>query len=52
VDLQPGSVALDLAGPQFCPPTDQRGLPRPLGTACDLGALELGGILRLPLVLR
>jgi CSLREA domain-containing protein len=52
VDLQPGSVALDLAGPQFCPPTDQRGLPRPLGAACDLGALEQGGQSLLPLIMR
>jgi CSLREA domain-containing protein len=35
----PGSPAIDRAvGP--CPPTDARGVPRPLGAACDAGAAE------------
>jgi hypothetical protein len=40
VALLPGSLAID-AG-VACPPpaTDQRGVPRPQGTACDSGAFE------------
>jgi hypothetical protein len=52
VDLLSDSVAIDLAGAAFCPPNDQRGLPRPLGAACDLGALERGAVLFGPLILR
>src|SRR5690606_38386064 len=28
-----------------CPPVDQRGFPRPIGAACDLGAIEAWGAL-------
>jgi CSLREA domain-containing protein len=40
--LAPGSPAIDLvpAGGPFCPPTDQRGVHRPQGSACDAGAYE------------
>ncbi len=43
IDLGTGSAALDQiprsgAG---CPATDQRGAPRPGGTACDIGAYEV-----------
>lgn len=34
-----GSPAID-AAVSPCPPTDQRGQPRPQGAACDLGAFE------------
>jgi hypothetical protein len=39
--LLPGSAAID-AGIPNCPPpsTDQRGVPRPQGAACDIGAVE------------
>jgi hypothetical protein len=37
--ITPDSPAFD-AG-ENCPPTDQRGAPRPQGAACDLGAYEL-----------
>ncbi len=40
VALLAGSPAIDAAGGS-CPATDQRGIPRPLGTACDIGAYEL-----------
>ena len=40
--LQVGSPALNAANPNFCPTTDHRGNPRPLGAACDLGAYESG----------
>ncbi|MGW5640850.1 choice-of-anchor Q domain-containing protein [Streptomyces sp. NPDC003832] len=36
--LLTGSPALDAASD--CPPTDQRGIPRPQGPACDIGAYE------------
>ena len=34
-----GSPALD-QGSLACPPADQRGVARPQGAACDLGAVE------------
>ncbi len=37
--LLAGSPAIDAAG-GVCPPTDQRGVPRPFGGACDIGAFE------------
>ena len=37
-----GSIAIDAAaGIGGCPATDQRGVPRPQGPACDAGAVEL-----------
>jgi CSLREA domain-containing protein len=41
--LNPGSPAID-AATEICPPTpptDQRGITRPQGAACDIGAFEL-----------
>jgi len=38
--LLPGSPAVDAANPAFCPPADQRGVPRPQGAGCDIGAVE------------
>jgi hypothetical protein len=38
--LRTGSPALDAGDPADCPAADQRGMPRPQGAACDLGALE------------
>jgi CSLREA domain-containing protein len=38
--LLAGSPAIDRADPAYCPATDQRGVPRPNGAACDLGAFE------------
>ncbi|MDW8101198.1 MAG: choice-of-anchor Q domain-containing protein, partial [Anaerolineae bacterium] len=35
-----------------CPPTDQRGVPRPQGPRCDIGAFERGFTVYLPLVVR
>jgi uncharacterized repeat protein (TIGR01451 family) len=40
--LLPGSPAIDAGSNAFCPATDQRGLPRPQGAACDIGAYEAG----------
>jgi len=38
--LLEGSPALDAADPALCPPADQRGIPRPQGAGCDVGAFE------------
>jgi hypothetical protein len=38
--LLAGSPAIDAADPAACPPTDQRGRPRPFGAGCDIGAFE------------
>ena len=35
------SPAIDVGHADHCPPTDQRGFPRPQGAGCDLGAYEL-----------
>lgn len=39
-DLEVGSAALDSANVVSCPEIDQRGVTRPRGEACDLGAVE------------
>lgn len=41
VALGPGSAAIDAASSLTCPATDQRGIARPQGTGCDVGAFEL-----------
>lgn len=38
--LASGSPAIDAGTNTGCPATDQRGLARPQGTACDIGAFE------------
>lgn len=38
--LQPGSPALDAGTNAGCPATDQRGVSRPQGPNCDIGAFE------------
>ena len=40
--LLAGSPAINTAGLVDCPATDQRGVSRPQGVACDVGAFELG----------
>jgi hypothetical protein len=42
LSLLAGSPAIDGANPAFCTPTDQRGVPRPAGAGCDIGAYEAG----------
>jgi uncharacterized delta-60 repeat protein len=44
--LLPGSTAIDAGDDSVCPPTDQRGVPRPQGVTCDIGAFELAPTLR------
>jgi hypothetical protein len=41
IALRPRSPALDAGDDSACPPTDQRGVTRPQGVACDIGAFEL-----------
>ena len=52
----PGSPAIDYGTDIGCPSTDQRGLPRPAGLRCDVGAVERQvvdvGSLYLPLILK
>ena len=38
--LLPGSPAIDAANIDYCPATDQRGVARPQGDGCDMGAFE------------
>ncbi len=38
--LLPGSLAIDAANDALCPSTDQRGIERPQGAHCDIGAYE------------
>lgn len=38
--LLAGSPAIDAGDPATCPATDQRGVERPQGQACDIGAYE------------
>jgi hypothetical protein len=45
----PGSPALDYG--LDCPNIDQRGFPRPLGAACDVGSIESGAVIYLPAVI-
>ena len=40
--LLPGSPAIDAGDNLAAPPTDQRGVPRPAGPTCDIGAYECG----------
>ncbi|HKX12766.1 MAG TPA: choice-of-anchor Q domain-containing protein, partial [bacterium] len=42
IALQAESLALDAGNDASCRPTDQRGIARPQGEACDLGAFEAG----------
>ena len=41
IAVQTNSPALDRIPPNLSPPTDQRGVLRPQGAACDVGAFEL-----------
>ncbi len=45
--LSQGSPAVDMGG-TTCLPTDQRGITRPQGAACDIGAFELQQIVAQP----
>jgi len=40
VPLLPGSPAIDAANLATCPARDQRGVARPVGASCDMGAYE------------
>ncbi len=50
--LLPGSPAINAGTNSGCPPTDQRGVPRPQYGTCDIGAFEFVKPVYLPQVLR
>ena len=50
--LRAGSSAIDAGDPNFCPATDQRGVVRPIGSGCDIGAYEYEPKIFLPLMIR
>jgi hypothetical protein len=52
VPLLYGSPAIDSGDDAACPATDQRGVPRPVGSACDVGAFEARLGTFLPLLFR
>jgi hypothetical protein len=41
-DLFLDSTTIDAGTDTGCPDTDQRGKPRPVGAACDIGAVDYG----------
>lgn len=41
IALLPGSTAIDVGNNATCPATDQRGVTRPQGATCDVGAYEV-----------
>jgi len=43
ITLFPGSLAINAGDDSNCPSTDQRGVTRPQGTHCDIGAYEWDG---------
>ncbi len=52
VALRPGSVAIDTGSGPDCPVADQRGVARPQGVWCDIGAFEYRPTLYLPTLSR
>jgi len=52
--LLPGSIAIDAGSMAECPATDQRGVTRPKGAGCDIGAFEFYPVVEsyLPIILR
>jgi CSLREA domain-containing protein len=44
IALMTGSPAIDAGNVEFCPTADQRGVIRPQGAACDIGAYEASSI--------
>ena len=53
IPLLAGSSAIDAGNDATCPATDQRGVGRPQGAHCDIGAYEVAVYSAfLPLILR
>ena len=52
IPLLANSSAIDTGNDAICPATDQRGVGRPKGAACDIGAFEFVPQLFLPLILK
>jgi predicted outer membrane repeat protein len=46
MELLPGSPAIDAGDDANCPATDQRGVLRPQGAHCDIGAVEMEGMIQ------
>ena len=46
-----GSAAIDAGDNAVCPATDQRGVTRPQGGQCDVGAFEVVKV-NLPVILK
>jgi hypothetical protein len=47
IALLPGSPAIDAGDNASAPPTDQRGIPRPVGSVADVGAYEFTAVLEI-----
>jgi predicted outer membrane repeat protein len=47
IPLLPGSSAIDAGDDSTCADTDQRGVERPIGTSCDIGAFEASSLVTL-----
>ncbi len=45
IPLLPGSSAIDMGDDAHCPAADQRGVTRPQGAGCDIGAYEVSNVL-------
>ncbi|MCB0108002.1 MAG: hypothetical protein KDE53_18900 [Caldilineaceae bacterium] len=52
IALNAGSVAIDAGDNTRCPATDQRGVMRPVGSHCDIGAFEFQPSIYLPMIAR
>lgn len=50
IALNAGSVAIDAGDDARCPQTDQRGVARPAGAHCDIGAFEFQSLVYLPVI--
>lgn len=50
--LGAGSSAIDAGDMTVCPATDQRGVVRPIGSGCDIGAVEYQPMVFLPLMIK
>ena len=48
--LLPGSPAIDFIPAELTPPTDQRGFPRPVNGAGDVGSFEFGAVAHVAIV--
>lgn len=52
IALNAGSVAINAGEDISCPQTDQRGVARPIGAHCDIGAFEFQPLVFLPVAVK